>query len=292
MASRSQRNPRPTSVSGSDLNDTRSTSLSGPDPNDSTALKSDDIVNDRMEAMFMRITKSITESFTLCITKLVTAIEEKINTKIDAQSSEVFNLANKIDQLEKRVDDLMNNNNNLSAQLHSLIRDKQQLQQTVDNLEQYTRADSILIHGMPLPQTGTVEDLYTEIPHVLNNLIPNMHLTPDMISVTHRLPSQTQPNISSGSSTSTNRTPPVVVRFTRRFVRSQLMANRKHLKGKHIVLTDHLTPARSALLRKATTMVNAHKIAAAWTQDGKLLLKTLQNRTVTVVSEDDLSPYN
>jgi hypothetical protein len=132
------------------------------------------------------------------------------------------------------------------------------------------RADSLLIHGMPLPHSGTTENLYTEIPKVLNSLIPNVQITPDMISVTHRLPTQ-QATVSN----STPRVPPIVVRFTRRQIRSSLMANRKALKGKHIVLTDHLTPARSSLLRKATALVTAQKLGGAWSHKGKILAKTV-----------------
>jgi hypothetical protein len=256
---------------------------------DTTVLATDDPAADRMEAMFMRLTKSITESFSSCIAQLVTAIEDKLNVKIDAHGAEIFGLSSKIDLLEKRVGELEKNNTALTTQLQSATLEKQQLQQSIDNLEQYTRADSILIHGLPLPQFGSDENLYTEIPAVLNNLIPTVHLTPEMISVTHRLP--TQPNAATASSSSTTRPPPVVVRFTRRLTRSTLMANRKLLKGKHIVITDHLTPARSALLKKATALTNSHKLGAAWTHDGKILIKTLQNRTVLVQSEDDLNPF-
>jgi archaellum component FlaC len=254
---------------------------------DITILSTDDPAADRMEAMFTRLTKNMTDSFSSCITQLVTSIEDKLNIKIDVQGSEIFSLTNKVGLLEKRVDELARSNATLTSQLQIVTRDNQQLHQSIDSLEQYTRADSILIHGLPLPQTGSDQNLYTEIPTILNSLIPTIHLTPEMISVTHRLPTQAQ----SASSPSSSRPPPVVVRFTRRLTRTTLMANRKLLKGKHIVLTDHLTPARSSLLKKATSLVTNQKIGGAWSHEGKILIKTLSNRTVVILSEEDLNQF-
>src|SRR5580698_2026691 len=127
-----------------------------------------------MEAMFMRLTKSITESFIVCIANLVTAIEDKINVKIDVRGTEIFSQSRRLDKLEKRIDDLVIINNSLTTTIQEQARENQRLKQAVDNLEQYTRADSILIHGLLLPQPGTTENLYTKIPSVLNNLIPNI----------------------------------------------------------------------------------------------------------------------
>jgi len=153
------------------------------------------------------------------------------------------------------------------------------------------RSDSVLLHGLPLPQPGQSEDLYTIIPDTLNRLIPMVHFSGEQISVAHRLPSANQ--LQSGSAVSSaQKPPPVVIRFTRKATRVALMANRRQLKGKSIVLTDHLTPVRSALLKKASALVIAHKISSAWSQDGKVLVKNNQNRTVPIVCDADLGQFN
>jgi len=266
---------------------TRNT-LTQPDNNDSQLLSvSDDNSIDKMETMFTRLTKLITESFAACIVKLTTIIEEKCDTKINAQAAEIFNLANKSDRLERKIHDLTAINNSLNDKILSITREMNQLITAQDNLKQYTRADSVLLHGFPLPQSGTTENLLTDIPTTLNRLIPNIHLTPENISVCHRLPSASTP--SSGPAT---RPPPVVVRFTRRHTRTLLMQNRKALKGKPIVITDHLTPTRAALLKKASALVAAHKLSSCWSQDGKILVKSMQNRTVVIISDEDLAAFN
>jgi hypothetical protein len=69
------------------------------------------------------------------------------------------------------------------------------------------------------------------------------------------------------------------------------MSNRRQLKGKTLVITDHLTPARAALLKKASALVAGQKIMSAWSQDGKILVKNSQNRTITITSEEDLRQF-
>lgn len=253
---------------------------------DSTQLSSGDETLDKSQAMFMRLAKFITDSFTTCMTKLTT-IMEKFEIKVQAQAAETFAIANKVDQLERKVEDLTRSNSTLSEKLHVLTQTNKQLSLAVDNLEQYSRAESLLVHGLPLPAQGNNENLFNEIPLVLNRLIPNIRITPECISITHRLPSAA----SSSTASPSTRPPPVLVRFTRRITRTTLMQNRKSLKGQSIVLTDHLTPARATLLKKASTMVNDHKLGSAWSQDGKILVKNLQNRTIMIQSESDLSPF-
>jgi len=235
--------------------------------------------------MFLRLTKIMTDSFTSCIAKLTASIE----AKFDSQVAESFALATRVDRIERRLDEMTAVNKSLSDKVLSLTKENEKLTLSLDNIEQYSRADSLLVHGLPLPPPGNAENLYCDIPSVLNRLIPTMRLTPECISVTHRLPSPSLPSHASGPPL---RPPPVVVRFGRRQTRTILMQSRKALKGQHVVLTDHLTPSRAALLKKASALVTAQKILSAWSQDGKLLIKSLLNRTSVIQTEADLLVFN
>jgi hypothetical protein len=280
MASKG-RNARST-VNTSDLSDTLLPALS------------DDPHLDRMELMFSRITKSITESFALSIDRLVGAIDEKLSVKIDSQATEIFNLHHRIDQLEKRTVDLERINQDQISKLNDLKSANEKLTLALDSADQYSRAESLIVHGIPLPTNGATENLYTSIPATLNPLIPGINLIPEMISVAHRLPSTTQSSATLAGSSSTRplRPPPVVFRLTRRLIRSEIMAGRRHLKGTSVVITDHLTPARATLLKKANVLATNGKILSAWSQDGKILVKNLHNRTVTVLSDSDLQQFD
>jgi hypothetical protein len=112
-----------------------------------------------------------------------------------------------------------------------------------------------------------------------------------MISAVHRLPSSTAASASGGSG-SPPRPPPIVIRFVRKQTRSVIMTNRKLLRGKTISITDHLSPSRSNLLKKATALVASQKLQSAWSHDGKILVKNLQNRTVQIFNDPDLAQFN
>ena len=266
----------------------RSTNV--PELTDSQTTYADDTLIDRIEPMFVRLTKLMTDSFNACVVQLVSTIDAKLTQSVEVHSSEIFILNTRIDQLEKKVEELATSNKALACQLQDATKERAMLTQAIDNLEQYSRADSLLIHGISLPPPGGSEDLYTDVPVTLNRLIPSTHLSPDMISVVHRLPTQ-QPTAASGSSSTAPRPPPIVVKFVRRQIRSELMSNRRLLKGKNVVLSDHLTPTRAALLKRANSLVNDGKLAAAWSQDGKILCKSLANCTVLISTASDLGQF-
>ena len=127
-----------------------------------------------------------------------------------------------------------------------------------------------------------------------SSLLQAAHLNPDLISVVHRLPSVHGP-----PSAMSNKPPPVVMKLVRRqtkLVRRQtkhaLIVNRKFLKGKQVVITEHLTTTRSDLLRKATALVTTNKLQSAWSQEGRILVRSTHNRTVQLSLENDLHQFN
>jgi cell division protein FtsB len=164
MASRSGRAGRPATNSQDSL--------------DMSQLLPDDNQMDRMELMFVRLSKIITDSFNTCVAKLMSSLEEKLSLRMDVQTSEIFTLNQRLDKLEKKLEELAVANTVLQSQIHDLNQRNQQLQSVVESLEQYTRSDSILLHGLPLPQNQP-EDLYRSIPEALNSLIPSVQLTSD-----------------------------------------------------------------------------------------------------------------
>jgi len=105
---------------------------------------------DKTEAMFVRLTKLVTDSFATCIQKLTSSIDEKFQVKLDAQAAENFTLSNRVTQLERKVEALASVNADYLSKINSLSLEKKQLAQSIDNLDQYSRSDSLLIHGPPL----------------------------------------------------------------------------------------------------------------------------------------------
>jgi hypothetical protein len=160
--------------------------------------------------------------------------------------------------------------------------------QDLDNLEQHSKSENLLFHGVQLPNDGTQEDLYISLPLLINQHFVGFNLVPEDISVTHRL---SAPRATSDPSRPT-RPPPVIVRFTRKSTRNRLLAERRQLKGKPLVVTEHLTAARVQLLQKANQLATSRKIASAWSKDGRIVIKLLSNRVMVIANESDLLPYS
>ena len=242
---------------------------------------------DKFEVMMTRMLKAMTDSFNQCVSQISRAVEEKINVKLDVHVREQFVLHERINVLEKRCGELQSDNLVLRNELKKQQVCLDKVSTACEDLEQYSRLENVLIHGVPVPQDGTLGHLYTAVPDVLNRFISGLNLTPNMISVTHRLAPAKPSNNSSGHNAPT-KPPPVIVRFVHRSTRHNLLANRKELRGKSVVVTEHLTPFRAQLLKKASSLVSDHKILSAWSQDGKILVKTTQNRTVVVTNDREL----
>ena len=242
---------------------------------------------DTLDHMMNKIIKSLTDSFNLCMTQVAAAIEAKLSVKIDVQGRELYEMNNKLESLERRCNELQADNMSLRAEIKKHDTRITEITASCDDLEQYSRSENILLHGLPLPQDGSTEDLYKLVPETINRHMPGITLAPDMISVVHRLAPNRQST--AGSSTTSNKPPPVVMRLVRRSIRNSLLANKKLLKNKSISLTEHLTPRRSQLLRKANALVVDHKINSAWSQEGRVLVKTNGNRIVVIANDTDLA---
>ena len=105
------------------------------------------------------------------------------------------------------------------------------------------------------------------------------------ISIVHRV---ARPAASSSSST---RPQPVVIKFTRRSVRNDVIHHRKELKGKNVFITEQLTPLRALVLKKANDLVSAGKLLSAWSQDGRVLIKARDNLIRQITSIRDLDQF-
>ena len=153
-------------------------------------------------------------------------------------------------------------NKELRAEIVDISTRLDTLCSSVEEVDQYSRVDNLLIHGVQLPAAGQAEDLFTAVSQTINQFMPDVHLTSDVISTVHRLSAPKQ-SAAPNSSTTVNKPPAIVVRFTHSAVKTSILSQRKLLKGKNITISEHLCAPRVQLLKKATTLVTTHKLQAA-----------------------------
>ena len=143
----------------------------------------------------------------------------------------------------------------------------------LDELEQYSRRDNIVIRGVPEKDGESTSETVAELAQQVG-----VDCTPQDISTSHRV-GKPQPN----------KARPIVARFVRRDVRTDILKNKKKLKStpyKDVMMFEHLAPSRVRLLQAVKNDEATDKV---WTIDGRVHC-TLKGETGkhTITCPDDL----
>lgn len=147
------------------------------------------------------------------------------------------------------------------------------LEERVDQLEQYTRKDNIIISGLPAhsyaatarksvstePDDVTDEELEANVLKFFETDL-GVPLSPADISVIHYVPSKQGKNI--------------LVKFTSRKAKLRVLKNRANLKGKKIYVSDHLTRRNNQLFYQARMLVKDNLISRAWVRNCKVFIRS------------------
>ena len=158
-----------------------------------------------------------------------------------------------------------------AAHVSHLETEKVKLSNEIDALEQYSRRNCLIVHGV-LDTTDPV----TAVLDIINNKlgVPNGC---ESIDRCHRL--GTSANLSN------SRLRPIIVKFMSYQVRQKVFSGKRHLKGTKLLITENLTRRRSELLNKAKTLNN---VTATWTSDGCIVCLLSSGRKVSITSVQDL----
>ena len=152
--------------------------------------------------------------------------------------------------------------NNLESKVTEMSNKIENLEKVIDDQEQYSRRNCLLIHGISETDGENTDEL------VLNTVQNNMEITlsPGDIDRTHRI----------GKKVS-GKTRPIIVKLARYNMRHKIFVNKKRLKGKKISITESLTAARMKKLNEARDKMGFTNV---WTSDGKILYKSPTDNSV------------
>ena len=171
-------------------------------------------------------------------------------------------------------------NDNLKVELentkklvHEQTKQIGNLQYMHDNLEQYSRKNSLELHGIPEGAYESTEEAVLKVAEALY-----VQITPQDIEITHKLKRR-------GNK-------PVIVKFTSHKKKTQLYKARIKLKdikvhdifpnyaaatqesNDRIYINENLTQYRRDLVSKASRMKKDDMIFSLWTLDGNVYVKT------------------
>ena len=182
----------------------------------------------------------------------------------------------------------------LAATKKKLNRESEEtgrLKEELDNLEQYTRKNSLEIHGVPEDAYSSTEEVVIKVGEILS--VP---IKPEDIEISHKL------------NTRNNKNKPITVKFLSHKANSKLHKSRVMLKpvkasdvfpsGSYsaavdrepcIFINENLTAYQRKIFKKANKMRKDELIQSIWTLDGKVYVKTsLDGAPVRIYCLEDL----
>ncbi len=196
---------------------------------------------------------------------------EEIRKSLNFMSGELSKVAKQQTMLLDLMDEV--------KQLKNLVKEKDQkievLERRVDELEQYTRMEDLIISGLETKhrtyastvardgEAALPEELQTLEKQVIKFLeSQNMIIQSDNVVACHTLPRR-----NGGAK------PAIVVRFVNRKHKVELLRQAKKLKGTGVYLNDHLTKKNADIARHARMLRKQNKIQATWTRNCKVMIR-------------------
>lgn len=207
-------------------------------------------VNGKLDQSFVKLTK----------------VEEDINSiKLEVGTLNVQYGELKIasDQNSKYIEELRTSNAKLGSDIRILTRE-------VEELQQHTRKNNIIIMGVPVTKQ---ENLFRVLELIARML--ELEFRRYEISAAHRLPPLRDDN----------RPPSIVVCFVSRQVKDEWMrarTSKRRLSAKDlsdsfpdetIYLNEHLTRQTREIFNGARALAKIHKLEAVWIKDCRVLVK-------------------
>ena len=166
--------------------------------------------------------------------------------------------------------------------IEKLQKEMDQTQAKFEELEQYSRRNCLVVHGAAEKPGENTNAIICDI--AKEKFKQDIVMTD--IDRSHRIGQR-------GKSDRNGRpkTRPIIVKFSRYDQRALFYARRKELKGTNIYVHENLTGERQGWLNEARKSYPA-PTNKVWSQDGKIKIRTQNNRLLTIVCKADLKKLN
>ena len=156
--------------------------------------------------------------------------------------------------------------------LNTLVND---LTTKIDNLEQYTRRNSIRVSGLP---ERIDENTNTTIIRMAAEKL-QVRLEERDIDRSHRL----------GRKMDDGRPREIIVKLVSHDTKVNILKSGKRLRGTNIYMNEDMTKYRSSLAFEARQLKRDKQIADTWTRDGHILIKNKAGNIKSISTKQELS---
>ena len=176
-------------------------------------------------------------------------------------------------ELEKSVNFLSQNYDDLKKEIHGLITKNTNLGKNVENLslqldsnEQHNRNQCLLLHGVPESDKETPAQCKTLFAKNVSEKL-NTAVHESYIVRAHRL----------GKRKTNGKPRPLIARISSFELRSFIFFNKKLFKGSPMSITENLTKRRMDVKAKAESL---YGVSNVWTREGRIYAKDAQSGVV------------
>jgi hypothetical protein len=209
-------------------------------------------------------------------------ITEFINSKFNELNLNIIALNTTVAELNISLQSVCAENERLKVHCEKLEVDNLKLQQTINELRQYSYSDNLEIVG--IPETDN-EDIYSVLESTARAI--DVPFKREDISIAHRVPSAKV------------KTRPIIVRFISRSTKilwkdsaktkGRLSSTEIHpnLPKQSVYLNEHLTSYNKYLLGKAKGLAKNGDLAFVWVREGRILVRKSKDAPAKRISHDD-----
>lgn len=167
-----------------------------------------------------------------------------------------------------------------------------ELENRIDDLEQYSRKEDIIVSGLKIvrPYAEVVEGEAQDPRQEKRNFTESqtldtlnqhgMEITENEISACHVIGKRKDDGSQS-----------VIIRFVSRKSKMRVMARGKNLKNTGIYVNEHLTKKNGEIAKKARDLKRAKKVMDTWVRDTKIFVKDKEGKVMIVKQLSDLQNF-
>jgi hypothetical protein len=206
-------------------------------------------------------------------TDLLEKVTDKIKSSMEEEISQQVYQSVSMD-LERQTKLITS----LQEQQATLIKQLSAMEGKLDEHEQYSRRNCLLIHG--LPETHKENTTTIAIKTIAERL--KVSLSEDDIDRSHRLGTKQKLNTSDED---VKQSRPIIVKFCSYAKRDKVFKCKSKLRKTGIVITENLTAKRMSLLNAAK---HHQSVESAWSIDGRIQCITTSERYMNIKNMSDL----